>query len=143
MHLEHQIFKTMISNSVIFFDGVCNLCNASVQFAIEHDEKSIFKFTALQSTYAEKVLPAFGVNVKKINSIILVENGSLYTKSSAALKIARRLNGLWPLLYVFIVIPKFVRDAIYDVIAKNRYQWWGKQESCWVPTPELKQRFIN
>ena len=128
---------------VIFFDGVCNLCNASVQFAIERDKKNLFKFTALQGEYAKAVLPKFNVDLNQLNSIILLEDGRLYTKSTAALKIARKLNGLWPTLYVFILVPKFIRDWFYDIIAKNRYKWWGRQESCWLPTPELKQRFID
>lgn len=128
---------------VIFFDGVCNLCNASVQFAIEHDKKSLFKFTALQGDYAKKVLPKFNINLSKMNSILLLENNQLYTKSTAALRIAKRLNGLIPLLYGFIIIPKFVRDWAYDVIAKNRYKWWGKQDSCWVPTVELRNKFYD
>lgn len=128
---------------VIFFDGICNLCNASVQFAIERDKKNLFKFTALQGEYAKAVLPKFNVDLSQLNSIILLEDGQLYTKSTAALKIARKLNGLWPALYVFILVPKFIRDWFYDIIAKNRYKWWGRQESCWLPTPELKQRFID
>ena len=133
----------MAQNPVIFFDGVCNLCNASVQFAIKHDKKNVFKFTALQGAYARTILPKYNVDLTKIDSIILVENNHLYTKSSAALKIARKLNGFWPLLYGFIIIPKFVRDWFYDIISKNRYKWWGKQQSCWVPTPELKEKFYN
>lgn len=131
----------MVQQPVIFFDGICNLCNASVQFAIEHDDKNIFKFTALQGDYAKKVLPQFDVDLNKINSILLVEDNKLYTKSSAALRVAKNLNGLLPLLYVLMIVPKFIRDWFYDIIAKNRYKWWGKQESCWVPTPELKQKF--
>ena len=133
----------MSNNPVIFFDGVCNLCNAAVQFVIEHDADSTFKFTALQGEYAKKMLPEFDVDTSKINSIILVQNSKLYTKSSAALIIAKKLNGLLPLLYVFIIVPKFIRDWIYDIVAKNRYKWWGRQESCWLPTPELKSRFFD
>lgn len=133
----------MAQKSVIFFDGVCNLCNASVQFAIEHDKQDVFKFTALQGNYAKAILPKFNIDLERINSIILVENDRLYTKSSAALRIAKKLNGFWPMLYAFMIIPKFIRDWFYDIIAKNRYKWWGKQESCWVPTPELKEKFYD
>ncbi|SDH64455.1 Predicted thiol-disulfide oxidoreductase YuxK, DCC family [Pedobacter terrae] len=133
----------MISkNPVIFFDGVCNLCNASVQFVIEHDQKDLFKFTALQGDYAKETLPKFNADLEKLATILLLEDGKLYTKSSAALRVARKLNGLIPLLYTFIIVPKFMRDWVYDWIAKNRYKWWGKQESCWVPTPALKSKFL-
>ncbi|MFC3562545.1 thiol-disulfide oxidoreductase DCC family protein [Pedobacter jamesrossensis] len=133
----------MKAQPVIFFDGVCNLCNASVQFVIEHDKENYFKFSALQGEYAQEVLPKFNVNLQNLNSTLLLENGKLYTKSSSALRVAKKLNGLWPLLYSFIIVPKFLRDWGYDIIAKNRYKWWGKQESCWVPTPELKSKFYN
>ncbi len=133
----------MNKHSVIFFDGVCNLCNASVQFAIEHDKKDVFRFTALQGDYAKNILTKFNLNPENMNSIILMEDDKLYNKSSAALRIAKRLNGIFPILYVFIVVPKFIRDWFYDIIAKNRYKWWGKQESCWVPSPELKSKFYN
>lgn len=131
----------MLNQPVIFFDGICNLCNASVQFVIEHDKKNKFMFTALQGDYAKETLPKLNVDLQKLNTILLLEEGKLYTKSSAALRVAKRLIGLWPLLYVFIIIPKFIRDWFYDIIAKNRYKWWGKQESCWVPTPALKSKF--
>ncbi len=132
----------MIGQPVIFFDGVCNLCNASVQFVIAHDKKDQFKFTALQGDYAKEVLSKFNADPQQLNTILLLQEGRLYTKSSAALRVAGKLNGLIPLLYVFLLIPKFIRDWFYDIIAKNRYQWWGRQESCWVPTPELKNKFI-
>ena len=130
-----------MSQSVIFFDGVCNLCNASVQFVIEHDQKDQFHFTALQGAYTQEILPKFDADPKQLNTILLLEDGKLYTKSSAALKIAKKLSGLLPLLYVFYILPKFIRDWFYDLIAKNRYRWWGKEESCWVPTPALKSKF--
>ncbi|GGI25110.1 thiol-disulfide oxidoreductase DCC family protein [Pedobacter mendelii] len=133
----------MKTQPVIFFDGVCNLCNASVQFTIEHDKKNVFKFTALQGEYAKTILPKFNVDIEKMNSILLVENEKLYTKSSAALRVAKELSGLLPILYAFIIVPKFIRDWVYDIIAKNRYKWWGRQESCWIPTPELKSKFYN
>lgn len=131
----------MTTQPVIFFDGVCNLCNASVQFVIKHDKKNYFRFSALQGKYAEKFLPKFNVKPEELVSILLLEQGRLYTKSSSALRVVKRLNGLWPLLYVFIIVPKFIRDWVYDIVAKNRYKWWGRQESCWVPTPELKEKF--
>jgi predicted DCC family thiol-disulfide oxidoreductase YuxK len=133
----------MEQRAVIFFDGVCNLCNSAVQFVIKRDQKDQFSYTALQGEYAKSVLPQLGIIPYQLNSILLLEKGRLYTKSSAALHIAKKLGALWPLLYGFMIIPKFIRDWFYDVIAKNRYKWWGKQESCWVPTPLLKSKFID
>lgn len=133
----------MSNNPVIFFDGVCNLCNASVQFIIEHDKRKYFQFTALQGNYAKAIVPELEANANQLNSILLLEGGKIYQKSTAALKIAKKLSGFWPFIYGFIVIPKFIRDWVYDLIAKNRYKWWGRQESCWVPTPELKSRFYD
>ncbi|KQS40619.1 thiol-disulfide oxidoreductase [Pedobacter sp. Leaf194] len=128
---------------VIFFDGICNLCNASVQFAIKRDSKKVLRFTALQGVFAQSVLPEYNLDLTKINSILLLDENRIYTKSSAALRVAKKLDGLWPLLYSLIIIPKFIRDWLYDIVAKNRYKWWGKQEVCWVPTPELKSRFYD
>ncbi|WP_316845980.1 DUF393 domain-containing protein [Pedobacter psychrodurus] len=131
-----------MAQPLIFFDGICNLCNASVQFVIEHDMKNQFHFTALQGDYAKEILPKFNADPKQLNTILLLEEDKLYTKSSAALRIAKKLNGLIPVLSVFLIVPKFIRDWFYDIIAKNRYRWWGKEESCWLPTPELKSKFI-
>ncbi|WP_443938288.1 thiol-disulfide oxidoreductase DCC family protein [Pedobacter sp. MW01-1-1] len=129
--------------SIIFFDGVCNLCNASVQFVIERDRKNTFKFSALQGELAKEVLPKFAIDIRKLDSIVLLEGGKCFTESTAALRIAKQLSGAWPLLYVFIIVPSFVRNPVYRFIANNRYKWWGKQESCWVPTPALKNRFYS
>ncbi|MDN3586932.1 DCC1-like thiol-disulfide oxidoreductase family protein [Pedobacter aquatilis] len=133
----------MNTQPVIFFDGVCNLCNASVQFVIKRDKHKHFQFTALQGKFAEEILPQSVFNSNQINSILLLEGGMIYQKSSAALRIAKKLNGFWPLIYGFIIVPRFIRDWVYDIIAKNRYKWWGKQESCWVPIPALKSRFYD
>ncbi|QIL38427.1 DUF393 domain-containing protein [Pedobacter sp. HDW13] len=133
----------MFNKPIIFFDGVCNLCNASVQFVIAHDKNDQFCFTAIQGELAKEVLPKFNVDLTQLNTVLLLEEGKLYTKSSAALRIAKKLNGAWPLLYGFIIIPKFVRDWFYNIVAQNRYKWWGKEESCWVPTPDLKSKFYS
>lgn len=133
----------MPENSVIFFDGVCNLCNGAVQFVIERDVKNYFKFAALQSEYATKALSTANLQVQHGDSFVLLENGKVYEQSTAALRVARKLNGLWPLLYGFIIVPPFIRNAVYKFIARNRYKWFGKQESCWVPTPELKSKFYS
>ncbi|MES2419604.1 MAG: DCC1-like thiol-disulfide oxidoreductase family protein [Bacteroidota bacterium] len=128
---------------LIFFDGVCNLCNGAVQFVIERDPKDVFRFASLQSDFAVKTLASFSINPAQGDSFILLENNIIYQRSTAALRVARKLKGLWPLLYAFIIVPRFIRDGIYNYIAKNRYRWFGKQESCWVPTPGLKEKFLE
>jgi len=132
-----------MAESVIFFDGFCNLCNGAVQFTIARDAKNQFKFASLQSDYAKEKLSSFQIEPIKNNSFILLENGKVYERSTAALKVARRLNGLWPALYTFIIVPRLIRDAVYNFVAKNRYKWFGKEESCWVPTPQLKSKFLG
>lgn len=133
---------TIASQDVLMFDGVCNLCNSSVNFIIDHDPKGHFKFAALQSDFGQEKLKELGYNTEDFDSLVLLSGGKVYKKSSAALRIARKLNGLYPLLYIFIIIPPFIRHALYDVIARNRYKWWGKRDSCRMPTPELRSRFV-
>jgi len=133
----------MMSQAVIFFDGVCNLCNGAVQFVITHDKEKYFKFSALQSDFAKATLAELTLKVKKGDSFVLVENGKVFEQSTAALRVAKKLGGLWPLLYIFIVIPPFIRNAVYRFVARNRYKWFGKQETCWIPTPDLKNRFLD
>ena len=129
--------------SIIFFDGVCNLCNSSVNFIIKHDKKKQFLFASLQSDAAKEILLQY--NSKKINldSIVLLDNGKLFEKSTAALRISKHLNNGLFLLYIFIIIPTFIRDYLYDYIAKNRYKWYGKKDSCMIPTKDLKSRFLE
>ncbi len=139
--------EVVILNGVILFDGVCNLCNSSVNFVIDRDKAGYFKFGALQTPESEPYVAICGRDAADdddlLQSIVLVEEGKCYTKSTAALKIARRLDSAWPLLYGFIVVPRFIRDFVYDWIAQNRYKWFGKQDSCRLPTPELRQRFLS
>lgn len=128
--------------SIILFDGVCNLCNASVTFVIQRDRSDQFRFAALQSELGLELISKFGINPEKTDSIVLIEEEAAYTKSTAALRISKKLSGAWPLLYGFIIIPKPFRDWVYGYIAKNRYRWFGKQESCMIPTPALRQKFL-
>lgn len=128
---------------IIFFDGLCNLCNGAVQFVIKRDTQNHFQFASLQSEYATEELAKFNLEPLHGDSFVLLENDKVYQRSTAALRVARRLKGLWPMLYVFIIVPRFIRDAVYNYIAKNRYKWFGKKESCWVPTPELKEKFLD
>lgn len=132
-----------MQHSIIFFDGVCNLCTGSVTFVIQRDKRDLFRFVPLQSPLAVQYLAPLGQPVTGTpGSIVLLENGKLYKRSSAALRIARKLNGGWPLLYGLIIIPAFIRDFVYDQIAVNRYRIWGKADSCMVPTPALKAKFL-
>lgn len=128
---------------IILFDGVCNLCNNSVVFIIKRDKKDIFRFAAIQSTEGEKLIEKHGIDTSKTDSIILMEGDSYSVKSTAALKIAKHLKGAYPLLYIFIILPAFFRNWVYDIIAKNRYKWFGKKDICMIPTPELRSKFLD
>jgi len=130
-------------HAVILFDGICNFCNDSVNFIIDHDKKGRFSFASLQSDVAKEVLAQYGQNNQNFNSVILVMNGRTYYKSSAALEIARQLDGFWPVFYIFRILPTFIRDFFYDIIAKNRYRWFGKRESCRFPEPAVRERFLE
>lgn len=132
-----------VSKPIIFFDGVCNLCNTAVQFILKRDKKNLFRFSSLQSDYAKANLPSSFTDDQNLQSIILKNGNSILTKSSAVLTVTKNLSGGWPILYAFIVIPKFIRDGLYDIIAKNRYSWFGKKDQCMIPSPQLKSRFID
>ena len=128
--------------SIVLFDGVCNLCNNSVQFIIRHDPNARFQFASLQSPQAQKLLAGHRLE-GYLASIVLVEDLEIYTASTAALRIARRLSGLWSLFYVFIIIPRPIRDWAYSIVARNRYRWFGRRDECMVPTPNLRERFLD
>lgn len=128
---------------IVLFDGVCNLCNGAVQFIIRHDKKNVFMFASLQSEVGQKLLEQYNFPPDELRSFILINNGKAYTRSTGALKVAKNLNRLWFLLYGFIIIPKFMRDSIYNWVGRNRYKWFGKKDECMIPTPELKARFLS
>ena len=127
---------------IILFDGVCNLCNTSVKFIIKRDSEGQFKFASLQSETGQTLLRMHGLN-KDLSSFVLLEDDKVYLKSSAALRVCRKLDSAWPILSHFRFLPPFIRDFLYDFVAKNRYKWFGKEESCLVPSPEWKQRFLD
>lgn len=133
----------MYQHSIILFDGVCNLCNGAVQFVIKRDNKNQFLFASLQSEEGKQILKEHNFPMNRMDSFFLVENGKVYNRSTAALKVVKKLSGLWGLLYGFIIVPKFIRDGVYNWIAKNRYQWFGRKDECMIPTPELKAKFLN
>lgn len=131
------------NKKIILFDGVCNLCNSAVQFVIEHDKKDVFRFVALQSELGQEILKHIGIDPKYIDSVILYEPGvAYYYKSAAAIEIAKNLGGFWHLGTLFRIIPTGISNQVYDYIAKNRYKWYGKKDSCMVPNPELESKFL-
>lgn len=142
LNIAHLVPLCM-AQPVIFFDGVCNLCNAAVQFIIRHDKAAVFKLAALQSAAATRLLVNLPADEAAVDSILLLENGMVYSRSTAALRIAKRFTGGWKLLYVLIFVPKFIRDAVYKLVARNRYRIWGKQDNCMVPEPHLQERFLS
>lgn len=137
--------KKLIANTpkIILFDGVCNLCNSSVQFVIQRDSNKVFRYAALQSDFAKNLLESLNQSAPDVESVILVDGETVYYRSNAALRIAKHLNGAWPMLSIFLIVPRFIRDAVYNFIGRNRYKWFGKQESCMIPTPELKELFLG
>ena len=133
----------MNNNPIILFDGVCNLCNNSVQFVIKHDKKSKFRFAALQSDTGQALLKKYNLPKQGFDSFVLLQNEKVYLKSTAALQVAKQLDGPIKLLGGFIIVPAFIRNAVYNFIAKNRYKWFGKKHHCMIPTPTLQSRFLK
>ncbi|WP_299537049.1 thiol-disulfide oxidoreductase DCC family protein [Ulvibacterium sp.] len=132
------------NKKVILFDGVCNLCNSSIQFVIKRDKKDVFRYAALQSEIGQELIRERNIDTSKVDSIILIDPGvAFYTKSDAALKIGRSFGGIWIILTVFNLIPRSLRDIVYDFVAKNRYRWFGRKDACMIPTPELKAKFLG
>jgi predicted DCC family thiol-disulfide oxidoreductase YuxK len=132
------------SNEIVLFDGVCNFCNRSVQFVIRKEKKPELKFASLQSETGKRLLKKCNVEQGNDGSIVYLHNGKAYTKTSAVLRLTTKFKGIWPIFSFFLIFPPFLRDWVYVIIAKNRYKWWGKTESCQIPpSPELRQRFID
>ncbi len=133
----------MTDHPIILFDGICNLCNKAVQYVIKNDPGEIFKFATLQSQTGQRLLKEHKLSSLNFNSFILIQEGHVFTRSTAALKIAQKLNGHIKLLYGFIIVPTFIRDPVYNFLSKNRYKWFGKRDACMNPTPSLQRRFLN
>ncbi len=130
--------------SIILFDGVCNLCRGSVQFVIRHDPKEKFQFASLQSDMAQALIKQHSGEVSSVlDTIILIEGGAAYYRSDAALRIAKSLHFPWSILSIFLIIPKKIRDLVYDFIGQRRYKWFGKMEACWLPDEKLARRFLD
>ncbi|KOY87232.1 hypothetical protein AD998_14690 [bacterium 336/3] len=128
---------------IVLFDGVCNLCNSSVQFFIRNDKKNILRFASLQSEAGQTLLQKFNLPTNEFNSFVLIVNDQVYLRSSAALKVISYLGGFWKIFQVFWIVPRFMRDGVYNTLAKNRYKWFGKKTECMIPTPELKAKFLG
>ena len=129
------------SHPIIFFDGVCNLCNRSVQFIIKRDPEGKFRYASLQSETGQQILQEFALPQDHFNSFILYENGKILTRSAAALRVFSQVKG-WKWVGVFKIVPRFIRDGVYNLIARNRYRWFGKKDECMLPRPEWKDRFL-
>jgi hypothetical protein len=127
---------------LVMFDGVCNFCNSSINFIIRNDKTDHFRFLTLQSERGQKIIKQYNLDPENLQTVILLENGRIYTRSTAALRIARKLKGGWKIFYGFIIVPAVLRDFFYNIVAKNRYKWWGKKESCMIPTPEVRKKFL-
>ncbi|MEO7315852.1 MAG: DCC1-like thiol-disulfide oxidoreductase family protein [Ginsengibacter sp.] len=133
----------MPNQRIILFDGVCNLCNSAVKFVLKRDKKSVFKFASLQSDIAKKLLKDFEVSGIGEGTFVLIDDGEVFTRSTAALKVSKHLSGIWPLMTIFMIVPRFMRDWVYNLISKNRYRWFGKRDTCMIPSPEMKIKFLN
>lgn len=131
-----------MSNPVVLFDGVCNFCNSMVNFAIRNDKKAMLKFAPLQSVAGQRLKEQYNIPAS-IDTVIVIDNGKVYTYADAGIRVTKYLR--WPvkMLYALVIIPSFISQPVYKWIAKNRYKWWGKKETCMIPTPELRKRFLE
>lgn len=130
-------------HGILLFDGVCNLCDGFVQFVIKRDKKAYFRFAPLQSEVGQELLGKYKMPTDKISTVVLIENEKVYTHSDVGLRVALRLGGAWPVFFVLTIFPRFIRNAVYNWIARNRYRWFGKKDACMMPTPDLKKRFLS
>ncbi|OMF16464.1 thiol-disulfide oxidoreductase DCC [Paenibacillus amylolyticus] len=127
---------------IVLVDGVCHFCQGLTKWIIKRDPEGKYHFASLQSDVAKELLEKGNLSTDSMDTFVLIENGNYYTRSTAALRLAKGLKFPYPLLYVFIIIPKFIRNAVYNLVARNRYRWFGKDEACMLPTPEIKDRFL-
>ncbi len=131
------------AETIVLFDGVCNLCNGSVQFLLRRDRRRRFRFAALQSAAGRALLEQYGLSTQTLETIVVLEGGQARVRSDAALHLARRLPWPWPALAVFRILPRPLRDALYSFVARHRYRWFGRTESCMLPTPDVADRFLS
>jgi len=133
----------MDENPIILFDGVCNFCDAAINFVLKQDKKGVFRFAPLQSEAGQRILRQYNLPIKDFESFVLIDAGKVYKKSAASLRVLNNLAWYWKVSQIFWIVPRFIRNAIYDFIAKNRYKWFGKKEECMIPTPEVRNRFLS
>lgn len=139
MEAKHIAFQ----HPVILFDGVCNFCNSAVNFIIKQDKKRIFRFAALQSETGQKLLQQHNVSSDELDSFVLIEGSKAYKRTTAALHLYPKFGGAWKMVKLLWIIPAFIRDGVYNIIAKNRYRWWGKKESCMIPSQGVRSLFLQ
>lgn len=130
------------NKTILLFDGYCNLCHSSVQFVLKHEKNNELYFTSLQSPIGVEILKYYSINPNEIDSLVLIEKNKAYIKSSAALRVSKYLKGLYPIAFGLLIIPSFIRNWVYDYVAKNRYKWFGKMDHCLVPDENLSKRFL-
>ncbi|MBT3189012.1 MAG: thiol-disulfide oxidoreductase DCC family protein [Anaerolineae bacterium] len=133
----------MKNRYIVIFDGICNFCNGSVNFIIKRDPKGVFSFAPMQSEIAQELMQKHKIEKEELDTFLLFKNGSVYDRSDAALEITRNLTGFWHLFQIFKILPKAIRDGLYNLFARNRYALFGKRDSCMIPTPEIRKRFIE
>lgn len=137
-----KIIESNTTSPLIIYDGICHLCNQSVNFILKQDRKRIFRFTPFQSSFAGNLLKDNSIDINVMDTVVLFIDGKFYSQSDAALKIALLLGGKWILVYPLYIFPKFMRNGIYNIISRNRYKWFGKADSCIIPNQETLERFI-
>jgi len=139
---KEDLLQLSAKNPILLFDGVCNLCDGFVQFIMKRDRSAKFRFAPLQSAAGQQLLEHFQLDSDEIDSVVLIDAGKSYIKSTAALRAGKCLGGIWGLSYALIIIPTFIRNGVYDFIARNRYKWFGEKDACMIPTPEVRSRFL-
>jgi predicted DCC family thiol-disulfide oxidoreductase YuxK len=132
-----------MDHPLVLYDGSCNFCDSTVNFIISRDPEGRFHFAPLQGQIARGILRRNHLPEEQLDTIILVEGGQLYARSTAVLRTMRQLRGLWPLLSIFLLVPAFIRDLVYGIIARNRYRWFGRQDVCRIPDAQVRARFLD
>ena len=132
-----------IPEKLVLFDGVCNLCNALVQFVIRHDRAAKFRFATIQSEIGREIFQSHGLDPADLQTFVFISDGKMHVRSDAAIEVVSRFGGAWRFFTVFRLVPRVARDWIYSMVARNRYRWFGRKDVCMIPTPEIKERFLG